>query len=112
MIPWVAFAIQNVLLPLGISYGVLVVDQLWHGKVEFNRAFARSVSLGVDSKKHPDKVTLEALFIASEAELEYACGLVNKDFNKVKVDVAWEIDVQLHKEGLGPDPDTSWNYLV
>lgn len=97
---WAIFIIQNILLPLAIAYIVLAVDQAWHGKIEYNRAFARTVSLGVNSKTHPDKVTLEALFIASEAELEYACGLVNASFSEAMSDVQFEIDHQLYTEGM------------
>lgn len=64
--------------------------------MEYNRAFARSVSLGINSKKHPEKVTLEALFIASEAELEYACGLIGKNFalalREVDLEIAHSIE--------------------
>lgn len=91
MYHWILFSIQNVILPLVIAYGVLRVDQYWHGKMEFNRAYARSLSLGIDSKKHPDKVTLEALFIASKAELEYACTLVKRNFVSIMVELNRDI---------------------
>ena len=102
MIPAITFAIQNVILPIIIAYGVLWIDQQWHGKMEYNRAFYRSVSLGVNSKKHPEKFTLEALFIASEAELEYACGLMNKEFKQAVREVEEAIAEQLWNERLGP----------
>ena len=95
---------SSVVIPIVISYGVLWIDQRWHGKNEYSRAFARSVSLGVNCKKHPDKITLEALFVASEAELQYACGLINKDFKEALNDVDYRIKLEL-------DPNF-WNYNV
>lgn len=91
MIHIITFLIQNIVLPLVIAWGILLFDQRWHGQVEYKRAFNRSISLGINSKLHPEKVTLEALFIASEAELEYACDLVNKDFEETVREVQQEI---------------------
>lgn len=77
------FILQNIILPIVIAYGVLIIDQKWHAKQEYQRAFSRALSLGVDSKRHPEKVTLEALFMAAEAELEYAAEQLGKDYKKV-----------------------------
>lgn len=87
------FLIQNIVLPIVIAYGVLVIDQKWHARQEYKRAFSRALSLGVDSKRHSEKVTLEALFMAAEAELEYAAEQLGKDYNKVvEPDLIQQID--------------------
>jgi hypothetical protein len=92
---WILLLVQNVILPLLLAYGVLKMDQYWHGKQEFNRAYARAVSLGVDSRKHPEKVTLEALFMASEAELEYATENIGRDVNQIFKELEEEISDEL-----------------
>ena len=98
MIDTIQFLIQNILLPIIISWGVLVVDQKWHGKQEYNRAFSRALSLGVDSRRHPLKVTLEALFMAAQAELEYASEQIGKDYKKVEADLMHQINWWLFQD--------------
>lgn len=86
------FLVQNVLLPIVISLGVLLADQYWHGRREYNRAFSRALSHGVDSKRNPSKQTIESLFFAAEAELEFAAEEVGKNWKAVKKDLENQID--------------------
>ncbi len=81
--PFIAFFLSNIVMPVVISIVVLYFDQRWHGIQQYNHAYARAVSLGADSRRHPEKVTLEALFMAAEAELEYVADNMNKDVNQV-----------------------------
>ncbi len=102
MNPYVVFAVQNIVLPLVITLGTLYFDQRWHGIQAFNHAFARAVSLGADSQRHPEKVTLEALFMAAESELEYAAENINKDVNQVFKDLHAEIADELMEVAFRP----------
>jgi hypothetical protein len=91
MNPYFVFTVQNVVLPLVITLGTLYFDQRWHAIQAYNHAYAKAVSLGVDSRRHPDKVTLEAMFMAQEAELEYVAENLKKDVNQVFRDLEADI---------------------
>lgn len=102
--PQTLLVIHSFVFPVLGSGSVLLIERYVHARREYRRAFTRSVSLGISAKKHPDKEVLLALFIASEAELQYACGLKGKDFEEAKKEVDRQIEIEM-------DPD-AWNYMV
>jgi hypothetical protein len=102
--------LQNVILPLVITLSTLIIDRKWYGKQAYDRAFSRALSLGVDSKRHPEKVTLEALFMAAEAELEYDAEQMNKDYKIVEKELEdqiewWIFNDERQEEINGSDED-------
>lgn len=81
--PVARYIIEFILLPIVISLLSVWLDQQWHAKRDFGRAYARSKSYAQGVIEHPDKVTLEHLYVASLAELNYVCSITGRDYDKV-----------------------------
>lgn len=83
-----SFVLHDLAIPIMVSYLSVYLDQKWHAIREFKSAFARTRSLGTDSNRYPEKVTLDALFAASLSELQYRSDQAGKNFQ----DVLWDLE--------------------
>lgn len=77
---WLSFLIHDILIPAGISYLSVYLDQKWHATREFRTAYARAVSLGKDSVRLPEKATIRALFDSALFELQYRSEQANRGY--------------------------------
>lgn len=80
---WLAFVIHDLAIPFGIAYLSVYFDQKWHATREFKAAYAKTRSLGKDSLRLPEKMTIDALFTMSLSELEYRSKQAGKDYEEV-----------------------------
>lgn len=78
-----SFLIHDIAIPAGISYLSVYLDQKWHAEREFKSAYAKARSLGKDSLRLPDKMTLDCMFASALAELKYRSEQAGKDYDKV-----------------------------
>jgi hypothetical protein len=86
-----SFLIHDILIPAGISYLSVYLDQKWHASREFKAAYAKARSFGLDSMRLPDKQTLDALFTASLSELQYRSVQAGKNYLDVLYDLERDV---------------------
>jgi hypothetical protein len=98
--PGIRYTIEFILLPIVISLLSVWLDQLWHASREFGKAYAKAKSYAIGVVEHPDKVTLDHLYIASLAELQYVCSITGRDYDQVVMQLQNEVAVLNLKEEL------------